>query len=59
MIDVLTVMSDTDLSHDWLGFWFGLDLVDLVMVSSRCEAWVHVLATGGMPVRVGHLWLQV
>jgi hypothetical protein len=26
--------------------WFGLDLVDLVMVCSRCEAWVHV-------------WLQV
>jgi hypothetical protein len=35
MIDVhgtLTVMSDMDLSHDYLGFWlgwFGLDLVGL------------------------------
>jgi hypothetical protein len=55
MIAVLTVMSDMDLSHDYLGFlvgisswdlWFGLDLVDLAMVCSRCEAWVHV-------------WLQV
>jgi hypothetical protein len=34
--------------------WFGLDLVDLVMVCSRCEAWVHVLTTGGMPVSVDH-----
>jgi hypothetical protein len=31
---------------------FGWDLVDLVMVCSRCEAWVHVLTTGGMPVSV-------
>jgi hypothetical protein len=38
-----------------LGFWFGLNLVGLVMVCSRCEAWVHVLATGGMSVSVGHL----
>jgi hypothetical protein len=29
-----------------------LDLVDLVMVCSRCEAWVDVLATGGMPMSV-------
>jgi hypothetical protein len=29
-----------------------LDVVDLVMVCSRCEAWVHVLATCGMPVSV-------
>ncbi len=34
--------------------WFGLDLVNLVMVCSRCEPWVHVLATGGMPVSVDH-----
>jgi len=51
MIAVLTVMSDMDLSHDQLGIsgwdlWFGLCLVDLVMVCSRCEVWVHV-------------WLQV
>jgi hypothetical protein len=62
MIAVLTVMSDMDLSHDQLGFWlgwFGLDLVGLVMVCSRYEACVHVLATGGMPVSVGHLWPQV
>jgi hypothetical protein len=26
---VLMVMSDMDLSHDNLGFWFGLDLVGL------------------------------
>jgi hypothetical protein len=31
-----------------LGFWFGLDLVGLVVVGSRCEACVHVLATGGI-----------
>jgi hypothetical protein len=31
-----------------------LDLVDLVMVCSRCEVWVHVLATGGMPVSIDH-----
>ncbi len=44
---------------DW-DLWFGLCLVDLVMVCSRCEAWVHVLATGGMPVSVDHFWwLQV
>jgi hypothetical protein len=30
----------------------NLDLVDLVMVCSRCEVWVHVLAIGGMPVSV-------
>jgi hypothetical protein len=24
------------------------------MVCSRCEVWVHVLATGGMPVSVDH-----
>jgi hypothetical protein len=41
------------------GWDSGLDLVGLVMVCSRCEAWVHVLAIGGMPVSVGHLWLQV
>jgi hypothetical protein len=29
-----------------------LDLVYLVMVCSRCEAWVHVLAIGGMTVSV-------
>jgi hypothetical protein len=32
MIAVLMVMSDMDLSHDWLGFWlgwFGLDPVGL------------------------------
>jgi hypothetical protein len=40
-------------------FWFGLDLVGLVVVCSRCEAWVHVLATDGMPVSVGPLWLLV
>jgi hypothetical protein len=34
--------------------WFGLDLVDLVMVCSRWEAWVHILATSGMPVSVDH-----
>jgi hypothetical protein len=31
-----------------------LKLVDLIMVCSRCEAWVHVLAIGGMPVSVDH-----
>jgi hypothetical protein len=35
-------------------FWFGLDLVDLVMMCSRCEAWVHVLATGWMPMSIDH-----
>jgi hypothetical protein len=62
MIAVLMVMSDMDLLHDELGFWlgwFGLDLVSLVMVCSRCEACVHVLATGEMLVSVDHLWLQV
>jgi hypothetical protein len=39
-------------------------LVGLVWVGSSrsglwCEACVHVLATGGMPVSIGHLWLQV
>jgi hypothetical protein len=24
------------------------------MVCSRCEAWLHVLATGGMPVSIDH-----
>jgi hypothetical protein len=28
--------------------------IDLVMVCSRCEVWVHVLATGGMPMSVDH-----
>jgi hypothetical protein len=40
-------------------FWFGLDLVGLVMVCSSGEAWVHVLATSGMPGNIGQLWLQV
>jgi hypothetical protein len=39
------------------GWDSGLDLVSLVMVCSRCEVWVHVLATCGMPVSVGRLWL--
>jgi hypothetical protein len=29
MIAVLMVMCNMDLSHDNLGFWFGLDLVGL------------------------------
>jgi hypothetical protein len=62
MIAVLTVMSDMDLSHDWLG-WFGLDLVGLdygmQQVQSlcacfgyrwdTCEHWSFV-ATGVTPV---------
>jgi hypothetical protein len=32
--------------HEFVSLWFGLDLVDLAMVCSTCEAWVHV-------------WLQV
>jgi hypothetical protein len=51
-------MSDMDLSHDLLGFWlgwFGLDLVGLVMLCSRCEVCVHIFATGGMSGSVGHL----
>jgi hypothetical protein len=41
------------------GWDSGLGWIQLVwiMVCSRCEAWVHVLATGGMPVSVGRLWL--
>jgi hypothetical protein len=39
-------------------------LVGMVRVGSSrsglwCESWMHVLATGGMPVSVGHWWLQV
>jgi hypothetical protein len=58
VIAVLTIMSDMDLSHDLLGFWlgwFGLDLVGLVMLCSRCEVCVHIFATGGMSGSVGHL----
>jgi hypothetical protein len=47
MIAMLTVMSDMDLFTRLVGIsgwdlWFGLDLVDLVMVCTRCEDWVHV-----------------
>jgi hypothetical protein len=37
--------------------WVGTSRSGLVC--SRCEACVHVLATSGMPVSIGHLWLQV
>jgi hypothetical protein len=45
----------------WDFGWDGLGWIKSVwiMVCSRCKVCVHVLATGGMPVSVGHLWLQV
>jgi hypothetical protein len=37
--------------------WFGLDLVDLVMVCRRCEAWVHVCQQAGCLGALIILWL--
>jgi hypothetical protein len=42
---------------DWNGLGWILSV--WILVCSRCEASVHVLATGGMPVSVGHLGPQV
>jgi hypothetical protein len=44
-----------------VGIWFGWDGSGWVqsvwfMVCNRCEACVHVLATGGMPVSVSCFW---
>jgi hypothetical protein len=45
----------------WLVCIYRVFWVQLVwfVVCSRCEAYVHDLATGGMPVSVGWFWLQV
>jgi hypothetical protein len=42
----------------WICWVFWVQLVWFV-VCSRCEACVHGLAIGGMPVSVGGFWLQV
>jgi hypothetical protein len=51
MIAVLTVMSDVDLSHDWLGR-FRLGLVGLVRGMQQVRNLCACLAIGGMPVKV-------
>jgi hypothetical protein len=51
----------TRLDGVWLVWICRVFLVQLVwfMVCSRCEACVHSLAIGGMPVSVGQFGLQV
>jgi hypothetical protein len=50
----------TQLVGIWLvGSGSGWVLSIWFRVCSRCKACVHVSATGGMPVSVGHFWLQV
>jgi hypothetical protein len=39
--------------------WVGLGLVDMLHGLQQCEECVHVFAIGGMPVSIGHFWLQV